>query len=48
VTFSGSFSRQQPSVRDPDADAVAVLENIRIDGLVVDVSIKPRSRRECP
>jgi hypothetical protein len=47
VTFSGSYSRQPPSVQDPGADAVAALENRQIDGLVVDFSIRPRARREC-
>jgi hypothetical protein len=47
VTFSGSYSRQQPSVQDPDADAVAALEDRQIEGLVVDVPIEPHSRREC-
>jgi hypothetical protein len=46
VTFNGSYSGQQPSVEDPDGDAVAALENKQIDRVVVD-PIKPRARREC-
>jgi hypothetical protein len=47
VTFNGSYSRQQPSVEDPDGDAVAALENKQIDRVVVDFPIKPRARRGC-
>jgi hypothetical protein len=47
VTFSGSYSREQPSVEDPDSDAVAALENTQIEGLVADFPIEPHARREC-